>query len=179
MARHVSPCCCTLLLLHQDQKRPVPRSEPAAELRAPLRNRAVDLLLTIHNSAGSSPRGESPGNGIRRASYCPGPPWGRKFAAPRTGPCRWAAGVKEPTCSVLGQSVRAAADQSRSGRRSDDLATGGGTTWNACSPRCCLDCQANSNPRPSPRFKTTSSPMRRGSGRTEHEVAGTRIRRPL
>jgi hypothetical protein len=46
--------CCTLLL-HQDQKRPVPRSELASELGAPLRNRTVDLLLTIHAPLGSLP----------------------------------------------------------------------------------------------------------------------------
>lgn len=35
---------------------------------------------------------------------------------------------------------------------------GCGRTWNALLTRYCLDCQANSNPRPSPRFRTTSFP---------------------
>jgi hypothetical protein len=39
-------------------------------LGAPLRNRTVDLLLTMHTSAGSLPGGGSPGSSIRLAGYC-------------------------------------------------------------------------------------------------------------
>ena len=69
--------------------------------------------------------------------------------------------VKGPACSVLGKSVRPAAGQSRSGRRSDD--------GQMILPRWRhnLECPADQvlprlsgefEPRPSPRFKTTSSP---------------------
>jgi hypothetical protein len=42
------------------------RSQPGA----PLRNRTVDLLLTMHTSVGSLPGAGSPGSSIRLAGCC-------------------------------------------------------------------------------------------------------------
>jgi hypothetical protein len=76
------------------------------------------------------------------------------------GRARRAGGVKERACSVPGRSVRLGAGRSRPGRRSDD----GQLILLRVQPRLertaeqvCLDCQANSNPSPSPCCRRTSS----------------------
>jgi hypothetical protein len=101
----------------------------------------------------------------------------------------WPQGSKGPACFVPGRSARPGAGRSRPGRRSDDgqmILPRLRPDLDALLTRYCLACQANSNPLPSPRFKTKSSPIttrralpRRRSGRTEQDDAVTRLRWPL
>jgi hypothetical protein len=63
--------------------------EKALLAGAPLRNRTVDLLLTIHNSLGSLSGAGRPRSSIRPAGCCRGLLRGRKCAAaPDPGPAR-------------------------------------------------------------------------------------------
>ena len=136
-------------------------SETASDLGAPLRNRTVDLLLTMHNSAGSLPGGGAAGGNIQRAGYCRGPPWGRKVRLRDLG-CARRAEIKGAGMfrSVPGRSVRPGASRSRPGRRSDDghvILLRVQLGLERPVQQVFLDCQANLNPLPSPCFRTTSS----------------------
>ena len=155
--------------------------EKSSYPRAPLRNRTVDLLRTIHNSAGFTARCRVAAQQHPTGRLLPWPAMGtgRYCGETRAVPGR-PQGQRSRHVSVPGRSVRSGAGRSRPGRRSDD---GQGIllrvqrSLERPAEQVFLYPQANSNPRPYPCLRTTSSHEGDPASRDQPQLGRHRTRR--